>query len=938
MRIIRSYILVTPLALLAGQGAWAQSTWEVQAINNGFRVSRSSSSGTETVRYRTVSLSAMSGKHFLGSVGSLTFEEGQISKTVTVSTQSPGDDQLPYKFQEGTTRSFRFEVLDAGERNVLATCTKVLSYGLSYRVRDTYINSSITNLVTFDSNGNYSSGLPSGKYLDDVYNPSTNEYLTVTETGYGQSDAIDFDIYSFIYSNVCQSPKHLHNIGDKVYATACFTMKEEDDGYQYIQIHTGSSYDGNDPDGSVNDPENSVYKACFELSKTNPKIVTDDHKWFFPHRLDYYNNDNPHLQEFDYGDSYLYRQKFKDSYRAPNSGSLVLDPETAALHIRFDAAGEGSDTWYFKNLFVRFAVLDDSAPAVLNEVTTASAFHYRGTPETITIPFNEIVRVTGTPTITTSWGTFTYEAGSGTNVLSFSGTINASPGTALSVTGLTGTVKDMAGNAFTWSGTQTLTATVGTSNTVADLDMDPQGRYLINTKEQLIALANDTNSGAINTSGMSFLQTDNFTFQDSGEDGNYTPIGNATNRFKGTYDGGGHTISGIRTTTGYYRGIFGYVDGGTIQNLALSNSSIHGEIYLGGIVGYNLGGTIQNCCVDGSVSIRPVNGGSCGGIVGYNDNGHIIGCLSGALFSQYKSNSIGGLVGAFSGGTLKDCLYTGNSVTGSREYGALIGFIGVSTSNNYANNYYTAYTAVAMGAIGDFGNNMHDADGARRARVITLGTSVGIVGDATTYGVSGITAIGNNVICYGNTYYSGETQTVTLSYSGNVPTGHEVVYSATGGTINGNSLTMPDEDVTVTAAVVPIVPVLTGHLSEGFYWATYYNSSLRYTLPAGAQAYTLGTDHQLYRLGTDGRTIPANQAVVIISDKQNITLTLSTDNATITDHAPGGNQLLGSNSPVAVSGLSGTPHVLGEVGSTIGFYPYTGTSIPANKAYYVTTP
>lgn len=929
---IKLYLLVTLLALLAGQGAWAQSIWEVKETDNGFKVSRSSSSGTETVRYRTVSLSAMSGKHFQGGVGSLTFEEGQTSKTVTVSTQSPGDDQLPYKFQEGTTRSFRFEVLDAGERNVLATCTKVLSYGLSYRVRDTYINSSITNLVTFDSNGNYSSGLPSGKYLDDVYKPSTNEYRTVTEAGYGQGDAIDFDIFSFFYSYVCSSPKYIHNIGDKVYATACFTMKEEDDGYQYIQIYTGSSYDGNDPDGSVNDPENSVYKACFELSKTNPKIVTDDHKWFFPHRLDYYNNDNPHLQEFDYGDSYLYRQKFKDGYRAPNSGSLVLDPETAALHIRFDAAGEGSDTWDFKNLFVRFAVLDDSAPAVLNEVTTASAFHYRGTPETITIPFNEIVRVTGIPTITTTWGTFTYEAGSGTNVLSFSGTINASPGTALSVAGLTGTVKDMAGNAFTWSGAQTLTATVGTSNTVADLDMDPQGRYLITTKEQFIALANDTNSGAINTTGMSFIQTDNFTFEDSGVGGYFTPIGNATNRFKGTYDGGGHTIIGIHISSGSYRGIFGYVDGGIIRNLALSNSSILGQIYLGGIVGYNLGGTIHNCRVDGSVSIRTSIGSRGGGIAGYSDNGHIIGCLSGADIGNLSGHHFGGLVGSFNGGTLKDCIYAGTTVSADEQKGAIVGDDSVYNTGVFSNNYYTA---ISLGGV-----NGIDQAGARRGRVLTLGSNVGIVGDVTTYDISGITAIGTNVIHYNNKYYSGETQTVTLSYSGVVPNGYEVVYSASSGTISGNTLTMPKKNVTVTAAVVPIVPVLTGHLSDGFYWATYYNSSLRYTLPEGATAYTMGTDHQLYRLGTDGRTIPAGQAVVIISDKQNITLTLSTDNSAITDHAPGGNQLLGSNSAVTVTAgkVDGkTPHVLGIVGSTIGFYPYTGASFPANKAYYVTT-
>ena len=929
-------IIVLAVALLAaGQGAWAQSTWEVQEINNGFEVTRSSSSGTETVRYRTVSLSAMSGKHFLGGVGSLTFEEGQRYKSVTVSTMSPGDDQLPYKFQEGTTRSFRFEVLDEGERNILATCTKEIDYLSTYQVSDTYINSSITNLVTL-SNGNYSSGIPSNKYRDEAYSPSTNSYISVTEAGYGQSDAITFYISSFITDKVCSSSKYLHNIGDKVYATVCFTMKEEDDGYQYIQIHTGSSYDGNDPYGSVNDPENSVYKACFELSKTDPKIVKDDHKWYFPHRFDYYNNDNSHLQEFDYGDSYLYRQKFKDGYRAPNSGSLVLDPETAALHVRFDAAGKDDDTWYFKNLFVRFAVLDDSAPAVLNQITTASAFHYRGTPETITIPFNEIVRVTGTPAITTSWGTFTYEAGSGTNVLSFSGTINASPGTALSITGLTGTVKDMAGNDFTWHGTQTLISTVTATNTIADLELDPQGRYLINTKEQLTALANDTNSGAINTTGMYFLQTADFDY----EGGDFTPIGNDTNSFHGTYDGGGHTIKGIIVPTGTHRGLFGDVSGGIIKNVTLSESTIKGTAFVGGIVGFNNKGTIQNCCVESSVVFEAVGSNSVvkiGGIAGTNQDGRIIGSRCNATVSLENGSYCGGLVGESIRGDLKNCIYTGNKVSANQYFGALIGIISStgsssssSSTGSITNNYYT-YDKIGAVSTGTNPKLSEDRTGASRGRVITLGSNVGIVGNLTTYDVSGITAIGNRVIRYGNTYYSGKGQTVTLSYSGDVPSGYELVYSSTGGTLNGNTLTMPGADVTVTADVVPIVPVLTGHPSGGFYWATYYNASLRYTLPEGATAYTMDAEHHLYRLGTDGRVIKENTAVVIISDKQNISLTLDSGTAPVIDHASGGNILHGFDTPTEVSG---TPYVLSVVDGFLGFRAYSG-AVPANKAYYV---
>lgn len=122
-------------------------------------------------------------------------------------------------------------------------------------------------------------------------------------------------------------------------------------------------------------------------------------------------------------------------------------------------------------------------------------------------------------------------------------------------------------------------------------------------------------------------------------------------------------------------------------------------------------------------------------------------------------------------------------------------------------------------------------------------------------------------------------------------------------------------------------------LSEGRYWATFYNATGRYTLPEGAQAFTVNTSKQLYLLGTTGSAIPANTAVVVIADKASITLTKS-DSAAASENG-GGNILQGSNEAVAVSGLAGTPYVLGVIGEVLGFYKYTGTEIPANKAYYV---
>ena len=77
-------------------------------------VSRSGAgtNAAETVHYRAVSLSAYAGQNFTSKYGTLTFAPGQTSTNVTVSTRAPSSNA--YKFQSGTTRAYRFELLDAG--------------------------------------------------------------------------------------------------------------------------------------------------------------------------------------------------------------------------------------------------------------------------------------------------------------------------------------------------------------------------------------------------------------------------------------------------------------------------------------------------------------------------------------------------------------------------------------------------------------------------------------------------------------------------------------------------------------------------------------------------------------------------------------------------------------------------------------------------------
>ena len=136
----------------------------------------------------------------------------------------------------------------------------------------------------------------------------------------------------------------------------------------------------------------------------------------------------------------------------------------------------------------------------------------------------------------------------------------------------------------------------------------------------------------------------------------------------------------------------------------------------------------------------------------------------------------------------------------------------------------------------------------------------------------------------------------------------------------------------VTYSDVPTKINLTLNEADGRYWGSYFGSA-NYRLPEGAAAYTMNEYHNLYRVGTDGRTIPAKTAVVILSDKKDITLNYTTDNASV----HGNNILKGSVNPVTLNdGKVGdaVPFVLGMVSGTLGLYKYEGDQIPAGKAYY----
>ena len=182
----------------------------------------------------------------------------------------------------------------------------------------------------------------------------------------------------------------------------------------------------------------------------------------------------------------------------------------------------------------------------------------------------------------------------------------------------------------------------------------------------------------------------------------WTPIGNfAGNKYQGTFDGNGKTISNlyIINAASDYVGFFGYAEKGSIKNITFDNAKVKStvDLYTGILVGFeelciieNIK-TLANCSVEGKDDVGGIAGrasgdiGNCenhamakgafcvGGIVGdYRDSGKsIISCANYGVVTG-TGNSVGGIAGHFGLGTIQNCANYGD-ITGADIVGNLIG-------------------------------------------------------------------------------------------------------------------------------------------------------------------------------------------------------------------------------------------------------------------------
>ena len=151
----------------------------------------------------------------------------------------------------------------------------------------------------------------------------------------------------------------------------------------------------------------------------------------------------------------------------------------------------------------------------------------------------------------------------------------------------------------------------------------------------------------------------------------WTPVCSSSNPYSGTFDGNGHTISGLVINgSGNNQGLFGCVENGTIKNLTLSNVDIQGKGYenVGGVAGYNYQGKILGCTVSGIVEGEYK---AYGGIAGFSKNGFIIGCASSC--SVTGDRYVGGVVGQSTNDSIVACYNKGSICVITYVAGGVVG-------------------------------------------------------------------------------------------------------------------------------------------------------------------------------------------------------------------------------------------------------------------------
>ncbi|MCK9245257.1 MAG: T9SS type A sorting domain-containing protein [Candidatus Marinimicrobia bacterium] len=265
------------------------------------------------------------------------------------------------------------------------------------------------------------------------------------------------------------------------------------------------------------------------------------------------------------------------------------------------------------------------------------------------------------------------------------------------------------------------------------------------------------------TADIDFADT-NITDWDGGA--GWTPIGNGTIKFTGSYDGQNHTISNLYINrSNDYIGLFGYIDGSgdEVKNLGLIDVNITGASYVGGFVGRNHSATISNSYSTGAVSGKT----SVGGFVGQNSSSAIISNSYSTVVVSGTVDYVGGFVGYNSSATISNSYSTG-TVSGTNFVG---GFVGQNYSYTISNSYSTGAVSgkTSVGGFVGYNNATISNSYSRGAVTRASGSTNEQIGGFCGYNYDGATI--NYCYSTGSVSYTGYTNPTDKGFVGPTSSG-----------------------------------------------------------------------------------------------------------------------------------------------------------------------
>ena len=252
-------------------------------------------------------------------------------------------------------------------------------------------------------------------------------------------------------------------------------------------------------------------------------------------------------------------------------------------------------------------------------------------------------------------------------------------------------------------------------------------------------------------------------------------VGTSDHKFNGTFDGQGHTLTFNQGTsssqcTTQNVAPFRYVNNATIQNLRTTGTIYTSQMNAGGIIANSTGDVTLTNCRSSMVINSSVDGdGTHGGLIAYHNSGsgnmlNIDGCLFDGRLRGANTHSCGGFIGWRSGtATIHNSMFDPVEVTVSNSYGATFARNGVDTYNSYY-TYLLNDGANYPPTLADGNVSPKKYNNGQQAYRVTTSEHILVVPNEnpTVYNVSGITAYAGDMIKYGNTYYAGLDQTVTV--------------------------------------------------------------------------------------------------------------------------------------------------------------------------------